>query len=342
MTLEGILAIQAGDNPRVVAGEAHRLRPAGACAPTEDEAAAAAERREGGRVAAWPRRRHKKRGHHEEEHENEERWLVSFADMMTLLFCLFMVLFAISSVNTSQVRGAAEVAPGRVLGRDPLRRQGRHADRPDDKQPENAARRAAAAGDARRSRRSREHASSQDEQTEKAAPRRSRTSRRSSARIDKLGREGRGLDGQRRRPTVRQRGLVDPAAHRQGLLRLRPGRAQARRAATCSTRSATIVARRAQPPGRRRGPHRLAADPTSQYPSNWELSGARAAAVVRDFVADGVLARPAVRSRGYGAEGPIATNSTAAGPRAQPPGRVVLTRLHHGVTRAWRRNEARS
>ena len=29
MTLEGILAIQAGDNPRVVAGEAHHLRPAG-------------------------------------------------------------------------------------------------------------------------------------------------------------------------------------------------------------------------------------------------------------------------------------------------------------------------
>src|SRR6201991_2320306 len=47
-------------------------------------------------------RRHKKGGHHEEEHENEERWLVSFADMMTLLFCLFMVLFAISSVNTSK------------------------------------------------------------------------------------------------------------------------------------------------------------------------------------------------------------------------------------------------
>jgi chemotaxis protein MotB len=47
-------------------------------------------------------RRHRKRSHHEEEHENEERWLVSFADMMTLLFCLFMVLFAISSVNTSK------------------------------------------------------------------------------------------------------------------------------------------------------------------------------------------------------------------------------------------------
>src|ERR671911_1402892 len=47
-------------------------------------------------------RRHKRGGHHEEEHENEERWLVSFADMMTLLFALFMVLFSISSVNTSK------------------------------------------------------------------------------------------------------------------------------------------------------------------------------------------------------------------------------------------------
>jgi len=47
-------------------------------------------------------RRHKKGGHHEEEHEEGERWLVSFADMMTLLFALFMVLFSISSVNTSK------------------------------------------------------------------------------------------------------------------------------------------------------------------------------------------------------------------------------------------------
>src|SRR5919107_1619610 len=49
-------------------------------------------------------RRHK-RGHddHEAEHDESERWLVSFADMMTLLFALFMVLFSISSVNTSKL-----------------------------------------------------------------------------------------------------------------------------------------------------------------------------------------------------------------------------------------------
>ena len=40
---------------------------------------------------------------------------MSSRDMMTLLFALFVVLFAISSVNTSQVRGAAAVAPGGVL-----------------------------------------------------------------------------------------------------------------------------------------------------------------------------------------------------------------------------------
>src|SRR5687768_15432637 len=51
--------------------------------------------------------RRNKHAHHEEEHENEERWLVSFADMMTLLFCLFMVLFAISSVNTSKLEALA-------------------------------------------------------------------------------------------------------------------------------------------------------------------------------------------------------------------------------------------
>jgi len=42
-----------------------------------------------------------KRGH-AAEHENEERWLLTYADMLTLLFALFMVLFSISSVNISK------------------------------------------------------------------------------------------------------------------------------------------------------------------------------------------------------------------------------------------------
>lgn len=43
-------------------------------------------------------------GGHEAEHENDERWLLTYADMITLLMALFMVLFSISSVNISKYR----------------------------------------------------------------------------------------------------------------------------------------------------------------------------------------------------------------------------------------------
>lgn len=35
----------------------------------------------------------------EEEHENHERWAVSYLDMITVMMCLFIVLYAISSVD---------------------------------------------------------------------------------------------------------------------------------------------------------------------------------------------------------------------------------------------------
>jgi chemotaxis protein MotB len=37
--------------------------------------------------------------HEEEEHENHERWLVSYADMVTLLMVVFIVLFAMATVD---------------------------------------------------------------------------------------------------------------------------------------------------------------------------------------------------------------------------------------------------
>jgi chemotaxis protein MotB len=47
-------------------------------------------------------RGHGKRRGHGGEHESEERWLLTYADMITLLMALFMVLFSISSVNISK------------------------------------------------------------------------------------------------------------------------------------------------------------------------------------------------------------------------------------------------
>ena len=43
-----------------------------------------------------------------EEHENHERWLVSYADFITLLFAFFVVMYAISSVNEGKYRVLSE------------------------------------------------------------------------------------------------------------------------------------------------------------------------------------------------------------------------------------------
>jgi chemotaxis protein MotB len=40
--------------------------------------------------------------------DNEERWLLTYADMLTLMFALFMVLFSISSVNISKFKTLQE------------------------------------------------------------------------------------------------------------------------------------------------------------------------------------------------------------------------------------------
>ncbi|HET7488830.1 MAG TPA: flagellar motor protein MotB [Acidimicrobiales bacterium] len=83
-----------------------------------------------------PARRRKRHEEHE-EHENHERWLITYADMITLLMVLFIVLFAIgqtdlqkfealkSSLNNalgtgSQKNPAIQGGQGVLAGREPL------------------------------------------------------------------------------------------------------------------------------------------------------------------------------------------------------------------------------
>ncbi|WXL24489.1 flagellar motor protein MotD [Ectopseudomonas mendocina] len=40
----------------------------------------------------------------QEEHENHERWLVSYADFITLLFAFFVVMYSISSINEGKYK----------------------------------------------------------------------------------------------------------------------------------------------------------------------------------------------------------------------------------------------
>lgn len=64
-----------------------------------------------------------RRRKHEEEHENHERWLVSYADFITLLFAFFVVMYAISQVNEGKYRilsdtlaSAFHTVPGNSVG----------------------------------------------------------------------------------------------------------------------------------------------------------------------------------------------------------------------------------
>ncbi len=53
---------------------------------------------------ARSRRGGRRGAHGGEGHEDGERWLLTYADMITLLMALFMVLFSISSVNISKIQ----------------------------------------------------------------------------------------------------------------------------------------------------------------------------------------------------------------------------------------------
>jgi chemotaxis protein MotB len=267
-------------------------------------------------------RRHKG-GHHEEEHENEERWLVSFADMMTLLFCLFMVLFAISSVNTSKFealqKSLQDAFSGAVLsGGKSMLNSGSDAEKTKQsavEPPLPSLRPLTAINTTSAKSTGEAEKQAQAEQQDFNALKR---------RIDKLAKDS-GLEG-KVQTTVRRRGLViqlltDKVFFSSGEATLKPG------ALKVVGSIAGVVRDERTHPVVVEGHTDAQPISGSQYPSNWELSGARAAAVVRDFVSNGVLARR-VSLAGYANEEPIATNSTSAGRAKNRRVEIVLTRIH--------------
>ena len=268
-------------------------------------------------------KRHKKGGHHEEEHENEERWLVSFADMMTLLFCLFMVLFAISSVNTSKFealqKSLQDAFSGAVLsGGKSMMASGNDASATDQatvEPPLPAMRPIESINDtSKKTEAEKAKAAAEEEQNFRALKRR----------IDKLS-AGAGLKG-KVNVTVRRRGLViqlltDKVFFDSGDATLKP---YARRLVD---KIAGVVRDERRHPVVVEGHTDSLPISGRQYPSNWELSGARAGAVVRDFQSVGVLARR-MSVAGYANQEPIATNSTSEGRAKNRRVEIVLTRIY--------------
>lgn len=55
-----------------------------------------------------------KKRHHEAEHENSERWLLTYADLITLLLAFFIVMYSMSQVDAKKF-GAVSTALNRIL-----------------------------------------------------------------------------------------------------------------------------------------------------------------------------------------------------------------------------------
>jgi chemotaxis protein MotB len=277
-------------------------------------------------------RRHKKHSHHEEEHENEERWLVSFADMMTLLFCLFMVLFAISSVNTSKFEELAkslqDAFSGKVVSGGEAVMQTGSSTPPEQSQatpplPSMMPVTQASEGAAATTDQSELKRRARQEEEELQALRK---------RIQSLAKQE-GVSANVK-VTVRKRGLVvelltDRVFFESGSALVKP------HAERLLVKIAHIIAGERKHPVVVEGHTDSAPIATAQFPSNWELSGARAGAVVRTFQRSGVNGKR-MSTQGFGSQVPAASNATAAGRSRNRRVVAVLTRMYQEVATSRR------
>jgi chemotaxis protein MotB len=263
------------------------------------------------------RRHHGHDDDHEGGHEEGERWLVSFADMMTLLFALFMVLFSISSVNTSKLdalqKALQDAFSGKVLSGGKAIMETGNQTKPEQSSPTPPVPALSPIQKA-----------TEVDPTAKGAQKEQQDLYALKRRVDKLA-ENAGLKG-RVLTTVRRRGLViqlltDNVFFDSGQAVIKP------EGYRILDKIAVILRDEHKHPIVVEGHTDSQPIGSSQYPSNWELSGARAAAVVRDFVQAGVLTRRLSFS-GYADEEPIATNSTSAGRSRNRRVEIVLTRIN--------------
>ena len=120
MVLEGVIGIVEGLNPTLIrmklesynqhgpkpkkakpAKAARGGKPGAAAAPAPNRAASG---RAGGRRSGRTAMKRRKPA----AHENHERWLVSYADFMTLLFAFFVVMFASTQADKSKAKAVSE------------------------------------------------------------------------------------------------------------------------------------------------------------------------------------------------------------------------------------------
>ena len=228
--------------------------------------------------------RNRRRRRHDAGHANHERWLVSYADFITLLFAFFVVMYAISSLNEGKYRvlsNAMQSAFGAIPGPQPQSASVVHG-QPVVVMPV--------------------------PRTDTARVRREERELRQIG-DDLLRALGPLVEQGRARVTLEARGVVveigATALFASGDARLAPS------AETMLVPVAAVLGTLDR--GLRVEGHTDSNPIASpQFPSNWELSAARAAAVARVLIGAGVAA-PRVAVVGYADTRPVAANDSDAG-----------------------------
>ena len=274
-------------------------------------------------------RRHKK--HHHEEHENHERWLVSGYDMMTLLFAVFVVLFAISSTNVSKVKeltkSLQEAFSGPVLsGGKAMMDRGNEsqAEKASPTEPVAAISPAEAVAARMKGTVTQDEASDAAKRAAQVAAKEEQAFQDLKKRIDKLVKDA-GLES-KVSTVVERRGLkvrllTDRLVFDSGSAVINPAAFKA------LDSIGGIVAAEGEHPVQVEGHTDDRPIRTSQYPSNWQLSGARAAAVVQRLIGAGVEPRRTSLG-GYASTEPVTSNESSAGRARNRRVEIILARLH--------------
>ncbi|MEX2196723.1 MAG: flagellar motor protein MotB [Thermoleophilaceae bacterium] len=265
------------------------------------------------------RSRGRRRGGHGEEHEDGERWLLTYADMITLLMALFIVMFAISNVNTSKFESLQsslqEAFSGKILpGGEAIRETG--ATQETEQAPPEPPIPAISALPEQEQQTTHDEDAAREEQEDFEELKRKLDE---YARRNGLTRELE-TDIERRGLVIRL--LTDRVLFPSGEAVLKP---QARPILSHIARLLVID---------RRHPIVVEGHTDNQpirtaiYPSNWELSGARASSVVRHLIDRRVRPRR-LEASGFADLHPINTNRTPGGRLRNRRVEIVLTRLNH-------------
>lgn len=236
-----------------------------------------------------PRRRKR-----EDEHENHERWLVSYADFITLLFAFFVVMYSLSSVNEGKYRVLSDslVQAFRSIN---INDSGEQIVLP----AVSVMPVAASAPSPARS-----------VEDEKAEQKRRQVAQQMRSMADEIRRV---LEPLTRGGQVSiSEGAFGISVEINASVLFAPGEAMLGAEAVAALRAVAAVIAGAGFPVTVEGHTDNTPINTYRFPSNWELSAVRASSVVRLFIESGV-APERLTAAGYGEQRPVAGNDSEPG-----------------------------